>query len=119
MKETIDTIIDWQKNTFPDANLEGQREKFLEELREFYNAQTSQEQLAELVDMFIVACGVARFDTVEALSEFTCVRERGNHVMINWSDFEKAVDSKLEKNRKRIWNKTGNGTYHHKNGIED
>jgi hypothetical protein len=30
-----------------------------------------------------------------------------------------AVQKKMETNRKRIWHKTGNGAYHHENGIED
>jgi hypothetical protein len=29
------------------------------------------------------------------------------------------IDEKMEKNRKRVWNKTAEGTYHHENGIED
>lgn len=32
---------------------------------------------------------------------------------------QQIVNDKMIKNRKRIWNKTGNGTYHHENGIED
>ncbi len=30
-----------------------------------------------------------------------------------------AVQKKMEKNRKRVWVKSGEGHYHHENGIED
>ena len=32
---------------------------------------------------------------------------------------EDALTKPVVKYRKRVWNKTGNGTYHHENGIED
>lgn len=117
MKETIDTIIAWHKNTFKDANLEGQKAKFDEELAEYNEAVNVQ----ELADMFIVACGIARFDSVIALEYFAVVFK----ALASWKILgavgvlQTVIDEKMVKNRKRIWNKIGNGTYHHENGIED
>lgn len=112
MKETIQSIIQWHTETFPDATLEGQRIKFWEEMEEFDSAPYYTERVTELVDMFIVACGVARFNMTEALSEFACVRERGNYKNIVWEDFEKVIDVKMQINRKRKWG-CNKGYYRH------
>lgn len=117
MKETIKTIIEWHEQTFPDATLEGQRAKFEEELGEYEEARS----MLELADMFIVACGVARFDSAWALRCFGIVSKK----LRTWETLGVAgalqltIDEKMAKNRKRVWNKTGGGTYHHENGIED
>ena len=118
MNESINTIIEWHKQTFPDATLEGQVKKFKEEYDEYY---AGQQNICELADMYIVACGIARFDGVVALEFFAIVYQ----IMRQWTVigaiylFKEMIDKKMKKNRKRIWNKTGNGTYHHENGIED
>lgn len=117
MAETIKTIIDWHAKTFPDATLEGQIEKFYEELDEYNEAVNMQ----ELADMFIVACGIARFDSMVALEYFTVVFK----ALLDWKTFgcrtllQEVVDKKMEKNRKRMWAKTGAGTYHHTNKEEN
>lgn len=117
MKETIDTIIAWHKHTFPDATLDGQKTKFEEELNEYRQDKT----MLELADMFIVACGVARFDSIVALEYFAVVFKALLEWKIigAWGVLQEVVNTKMAKNRKRVWKKTGNGTYHHKNGIED
>lgn len=117
MKETIDTIIQWHKETFPDATLEGQKLKWREEHREYLNTHIgSEEELMEMADVIIVSCGIARFDYSEGLNYLSSAfQEGGIPPLKKWE----AVESKMEKNRKRVWNKTGNGTYHHENGIED
>ena len=119
MKETIDTIIQWHKETFPDATLEGQLEKYQEEQRE--GVESDYADIKELADMFIVACGIARFDIFEGLFYMHDVYEwyLESQNIINFADLEKAIEEKMEKNRKRVWNKTAEGTYHHENGIED
>jgi hypothetical protein len=119
MKETIKSIIEWHEQTFPDATLEGQRLKFLAEMEEFDTAHFYPERVMELVDMFIVACGVARFDADEAISEFACVRDRMLEKMIRLADFERYIDVKMQKNRKRVFVHSGEGHYQHKAGIED
>lgn len=120
MKETIDTITDWHEQTFKDATLPGQLVKFAEEMNEFDVAINSgQDALSELADMIIVAAGIRRFDGLfaSAFVQFTYMQasNAGFDMMELWD----AVRKKMEKNRKRVWKKTAEGTYHHENGIED
>lgn len=119
MKETIDTIIQWHKNTFKDETLEGQINKYAEETNEFMNTDGG-EDLLELADMVIVCAGIMRFN--KKLGSIFLQ----NTYIISWNIGEydmtelwEAVQKKMETNRKRIWHKTGNGAYHHENGIED
>lgn len=115
MQETIKSIIEWHEQTFPDATLEGQCDKFREELDEYVKEQS----VYELADMFIVACGVARFDYAKAALCFSTVWEAYMRALFLKPTFDTAVNEKMAKNRKRVWNKTAEGTYHHENGIED
>jgi hypothetical protein len=111
MKENIKTIIEWHEQTFPDATLDGQKAKFEEEIAE-YNESVCMEELA---DMFIVACGIARFDSVAAIEYFVAVFQG----LLSWKTvgaymlFKITIDEKMAKNRKRKWNKANNGSYHH------
>lgn len=111
MNETIATIIQWHEKTFPDATLDGQKTKFAEELGE-YNESVNMEELA---DMFIVACGIARFNSVVALEYFAVVF----NALLGWKLIGvhgllmTIIDNKMKKNRARTWKKTGGGTYHH------
>ena len=119
MKETIDTIRKWHKETFPDATLEGQMNKYAEETNEFMNAD-SDKDLLELADMVIVCAGIMRFNkklgSIFLQNTYVISWDIGEYDM---TELWEAVESKMKKNRKRVWNKTGNGTYHHENGIED
>jgi hypothetical protein len=114
MKETIQTIIDWCTETFPDATLEGQLKKFDEESMEFSNTSSgTPDELEELADMFIVACSVMRFDMVEGMDCLDVVFMRLGVTMFGGTDLWKTVEHKMEKNRKRVWEKSGDGKYHH------
>lgn len=119
MKVTINTIKKWHKETFPDATLEGQLKKYTEEFWEFMEASHSND-LPELADMVIVCAGIMRFSRVLGgaflQTTYTICWNNGGYDMTELWD---AVEKKMEINKKRIWNKTGNGTYHHENGIED
>ena len=113
MKETVLTIAKWHQETFPDATMEDQLRKFDEEMKE-YNCSPSYEELA---DMFIVACGLCRFDLIVALSYFAIVAGTLSERKEIYSSaiFPIKVDEKMEKNRKRTWEKTPQGNYHHTN----
>lgn len=119
MKETIKTIVEWHEKTFPDATLDGQIEKFVEEEGE-YNENPN---LLELADMYIVACGISRFDSILALKYFAKVRRKLNNRI--WARcggndvFRAVVEDKMKKNRNRVWGKSGDGVYHLQLGIED
>lgn len=118
MKETVISIAKWHEETFPDADLDGQIEKFNEEYDEFYNTNSVSEMIDELADLFIVSCGIARFSTADAMFYF----HETDHVLgthrIPYEDLQEAIDKKMEKNRKRVWAKQENGSYHHTNKEE-
>lgn len=112
MKETMLSIMKWHEETFPDATLDGQLAKYQEEQLEFVDSDCK--DLTELADMFIVACGIARFDMHEGawairdVYEFLvdCVNPASQH------DFFRYVDMKMNTNRSRKWEKK-EGFYQH------
>lgn len=109
MKETIESIIQWHRDTFPDATLEGQICKFVEEMNEFGESYS----LDELADLYIVACGMCRFRCSSAIEFFALVyeflRTKGSPMI----DLLIAVENKMKENRNREWN-FENGQYKHK-----
>lgn len=115
MKESIQSIMEWHAKTFPDATLEGQVRKFMKERKEYWQSRSL--DIMELADMFIVACGIARFHLLAALSAFAQVYEEThktfNSQYITPEKLEVAIDEKMEINRKRKWN-FDNGLYQHK-----
>lgn len=120
MKETIDTIKNWHQQTFPDATLPGQLVKFAEEMNEFDVAINSgQDALSELADMIIVAAGIERFDELFASAFVQFTYMEASDAGFDMTELWEAVQKKMEINKKRKWQKTAEGTYHHKNGIED
>lgn len=119
MVENFQSIIKWHTDTFPDATLLGQLEKFKVEKEEWLQSQHITDDglivgdITELVDMFIVACGVARFSPYEALYCFRSIANNIEGSMFATIDLERAVDAKMEINRARKWDKQ-NGMYQHK-----
>ena len=115
MKETIDTIIQWHKQTFKDATLEGQINKYAEETNEFMNTDRY-EDLLELADMVIVCAGIMRFNkklgSIFLQNTYVISWDIGEYDMTELWD---AVEKKMEKNHNRIWQKQDNGSYHHTN----
>lgn len=113
MKETVLSIAKWHEQTFPDTDLQGQLAKFQEETDEY----AEDESLAELADMFIVACGMTRFDNMAALGCFAIVADcLSKHKNFAASViFAEEVAKKMVKNRNRTWEKTPQGNYHHTN----
>lgn len=120
--ETIDSVMAWHRKTFPNATANGQLNKWDEEYAEFRDAcrhGTILEQIRELVDLFVVACGIMRFNT-----------EAGCMKMLHWCELRKEhafflptvreeLNKKMRKNRARKWEYLGNGNYHHVKGVED
>lgn len=104
--ETIASIIKWHEETFPDATLVGQEEKFQEEFIEWNNAMGTENEIKELADMFIVACGVARFDVTCEL--FAIIDQN----IYDSGEFQEALDNKMKLNRSRVWEKK-DGLYKH------
>lgn len=115
MKETILSVAKWHEEIFADATLEDQINKLLEEYDEFESAETEEDMITELADMFIVVCGIARFSTSDALFYFHQIDHELGQSNISLEEFSAAVEKKMEKNRKRTWAKQENGSYHHIN----
>lgn len=117
--EDVATIMQWHKDTFPMATCAGQLEKWEEERKEFDNAIDSTEKLKELVDMFIVACAIMRFNVprgAACLTDVCALREHFNFSFLRWKE---EIAKKMKKNRARKWEYLGNGNYHHVKGVED
>ena len=111
--ESIASIIEWHTETFPEATLDGQIEKFLEERVEYATAENAEHEIEELADCFIVACGIARFNPIyggrflgETFNAFTQNQD------VTISKLQDAIDAKMQVNRKRKWGK-GKGNYQH------
>lgn len=121
-EEDIATIIQWHKDVFPEADFEGQTKKWEEEYGEFLTARTHKdaaEMISELADLFIVACGIMRFNLIQGCQRMLLWNElRYTH---GWafSTCEEAINKKMAKNRARKWEYMGNGNYHHVKGVED
>lgn len=113
--ETIETIMQWHKETFPDATLEGQVDKFVDEQVECTNAKNADEKIDELADMFIVACGIGRFSQQDFICDISLIKELMDQHNISCVRLEAAVNKKMEVNRQRKWGKR-DGKYQH---IED
>ena len=69
--------------------------------------------MAELADMFICACGCARFSKCFAMKLFSIVDQIAMEYGMSYFDLEKEVDAKMQINRARTWEKNAEGIYHH------
>lgn len=120
MSESIKSIIEWHEQTFPDATLEGQLEKFEDEIKEFFEAELlSDEAATELADCFIVGCGIARFSFLSAMNAFSFVFGYLVGEVEFTKKFLSAVENKMQINRKRKWGKKGNSYQHIEEGGEE
>lgn len=118
-EEDVATIMQWHKDTFPKATCAGQLEKWEEERKEFDNAIDPTEKLKELVDMFIVACAMMRFNVprgAACMTDVCALREHFNFSFFRW---KVEIAEKMRKNRARKWEYLGGGNYHHVKGVED
>lgn len=112
--ETIETIIQWHKETFPDTTLEEQEKKFLIEFDEYIEAIGKDEQTKELADMQIVAYGIARFNRERSQVLTDKVLKYAEKFKHNLDDLNEAIQEKMAINRKRKW-QYANGEWRHKN----
>lgn len=113
MKETIDGIIQWHTETFPEATIDGQKGKWEEEFEEFTNTSSgTTDELFELADLIIVSCGIMRFDYAEGFNHLSYTIDLMYSTRIRGHQLWLAVEQKMAENRKRKWCK-GNGNYRH------
>lgn len=121
--EFIERVRDTHQKLFPDVTLMSQIAKFDEKYDEMLEAtkhiaEEPDKFLEELADMFIVACGITRFN--EALGYCLCKSivddfiykedDKGNNCL---SELTIKVIEKMNKNIKRVWSKTADGNYKH------
>lgn len=117
MKENIASIIQWHTETFPNATLEGQLQKFEDEKQEYADENEknflSDATLMELADLIIVACGIARFDMLQGINAlYFALRVAYAHSFFMPEVVAEAVQQKMQINRKRKWS-IGKGNYQH------
>jgi hypothetical protein len=111
MKETVETIIQWSKDTFGDnITLEGQIKKFEDELDEWL--ESDREDVVELADMAIVACSVARFSFADTIDLFQRISYELSRTLYTGKELEKAIAKKMQINRQRKWG-IGKGNFQH------
>lgn len=112
----MEEIKKWNEETFPDATLGGQLEKLEEEYEEYFSEEDEDKQEKELADIFIVLGGLRRWK-----SRIGCCIE---NVMFEGMPLGTAfrllfkIKEKMEINRKRVWKKSGDGKFHHKEGTK-
>lgn len=97
-------IIKWHKATFPDVDLKSQKLKFLEEYREYLESG----DIMELADMLIV-----NFVLISRFNFMGFVDIIKAEALPFYQDVLKAVDLKMEINKKRKWHNV-RGVYRHK-----
>ena len=100
-----DKIVEWHKETFPDADLKSQKIKFLEEYREYLESG----DIMELADMFIVNTVLVHRFHFDKFSPLVF-----SDACYYVEDVLEAVDSKMKINKQRTWHKI-NGVYRHEN----
>lgn len=112
MEETIETIMQWHKETFPDTTLEEQMDKFELEAKEYDQATKREEKIKEFIDMNIVCYGIKRIkETASKPFEDRLLSIRAD-LRMTLGEHRRALESKMEINRKRKWHKV-NGEYRH------
>lgn len=103
-QELAKKITEVHEELFPDATLETQCAKFEEEFEKFRSAKNDEEIKFALADMFIVVCGIRRFNYGIFHMIFYGILQGipDNH------EFAETIINKMNKNIKRKWdNKDG------------
>ena len=109
-------IARWNKETFPDATVDGQILKLAEEFEEMRDAIEAGEFLmSEKADCFIVASALKeRFNN--ALGRFVLdylIEEMTDESEAIAAEYFEAIEKKMEINRARVWNKMPDGRFKH------
>lgn len=113
MIETPKTISEWSEKTFPTLTKESQLNKLIEETVEYIKANTDDEHIKELADIYIVASILKeRFDCKLGWGIFRGI------FTFDMTAVYSAVDDKMKINRSRIW-EFKNGVYRHKEVTDE
>lgn len=109
-------IARWNKETFPDATVDGQILKLAEEFEEMRDAiEAGDFLMSEKADCFIVAAALKeRFNN--ALGRFVLdylIEEMTDESEEKAAGYMEAIEKKMEINRARVWNKMPDGRFKH------
>lgn len=111
MEELLKDIAKWHEQTF-DTDAEAQFKKLYEELNETSNANDMDEWYKEVADViFVLAALQYRFNEPVGRAMLTVVL--GMIPKIAIPKILTELIKKFEKNKKRVWVKQPDGTYHH------
>lgn len=110
MEELMKEIAAWHEKTF-DTTSEAQHLKLVEELNEVLEAKDQDEWYKEMADvLFVLAALVYRFKDPVGKAMLTITLCTCNKDQLR---LFKELHAKFEKNKKRVWIKQPDGTYHH------
>lgn len=113
MSENIASIIKWHEQTFPDATIRGQIEKWFDEEKEFKQTiQGTEEEIYELADLVIVSAGIMRFNYGLGFDFLARTLQHMINVDYIGQVLWEAVERKMQINRKRKWT-IGKGNFQH------
>lgn len=111
LRQELDSIKEWNEETFPDATLGGQLLKLEEEYEEYFSAKSQEEERKELADIFIVLGGLRRWESrIGNCIVNTMVENMPLSILL---ELLPSIKTKMDINRKRVWKKSGDGKFHH------
>ena len=99
MSETLESIIEWHKWHFKQAEPKSQRERFEEEYLEFKQEEKTEDKLFEIADMVICAAGLSRF--CYPVYSFSVIDRCLNEINKGYYELSLAIDEKMAINRQR------------------
>lgn len=109
----LNSIKRWHEKTFPDATLAGQLAKLEEEICESLKVGKKDKAafFEEIADVLIVCAGLRRFNSKIGISIENNYIDNATPDILSVIDL--AIIQKMNKNRKRKWEKTEDGRFHH------
>lgn len=109
----LNSIKRWHEKTFPDATLAGQLAKLEEEICESLKVGKKDKAalFEEIANVLIVCAGLRRFDSKIGISIENNYLNNATPDILSVIDL--AIIQKMNKNRKRKWEKTEDGRFHH------
>lgn len=116
LQNQLEEIKKWNEETFPDATLAGQLAKLEEEFIEFdeaINGGNVEEIRKEMADIFIVLGGLRRWES-RIGGMITNSMLEGMPATV-FDGLLKGIAKKMEINRNRTWEKSGDGRFQHTN----
>lgn len=109
----LNSIKRWHEKTFPDVTLSGQLAKLEEEICESLKV-SKKDKVAffeEIADVLIVCAGLRRFNSKIGISIENNYLNTATPDVLSVIDL--AIMQKMNKNRKRKWEKTEDDRFHH------